>query len=53
MDAQVARDEYTGKPLDEDLAAKAKAKELKYFMLRGVWRVVPRARAHGQRVVVA
>ena len=46
-----AYDESTGELLDERLVRKAKLEELAYFKSKGVWRVVLRARAKGQRVV--
>ena len=47
----VVRDEYTGEPLDPELVRQGKAEELKYFQSKEVWRLVPRARAVGKRVV--
>ena len=44
-------DEYSGEPLDEQLTKRAKEEELQFFHSKGVWRVVPRAHAAGQRVV--
>jgi hypothetical protein len=46
-----ARDEYTGEELDAALVHEAKKEELAYFKSKRVWRVVPRHRARGQRVV--
>jgi hypothetical protein len=44
-------DEYSGEPLNDELAKRAKEEELQYFHSKGVWRVVPRAHAAGQRVI--
>ena len=50
-DIKLTRDEYTGEPLDESLVAKAKQEELRFFRSKGMWRIVPRSRAEGQRIV--
>ena len=42
---------YSGDKLDANLVRKAKLEELAYFRAKGVWRVVPRKRAQGHRVV--
>ena len=44
-------DEYSGEPLDEKLAERAKEEELRFFHSKGVWKIVPRGDAAGQRVV--
>ena len=49
--AKEAWDEYSGDKLDATLVHKAKQEELTYFKKLGVWRVVPRKHARGQRVV--
>ena len=49
----LVRDEYTEKPLVNDLVRMAKSEELKFFRSKGVWRIVPRACTQNQRVVGA
>lgn len=48
---KVARDEYTGEILDPGLVHKGKMEELDYFVSKQVWRVVPRKRAEGHKIV--
>ena len=45
------RDEYTGEVLDPVLVRQGKEEELKYFRSKRVWRVVPRSRAAGHRIL--
>ena len=45
------RDEYTGEVLDPALVRQGQEEELKYFRSKHVWRVVPRSRAAGHRIV--
>ena len=49
--ARAVMDEYTGEALDADFVAKGKKEELDFFKSKAVWRVVPRTRTQGQRVV--
>ena len=49
--AKATYDEYTGEPLNANLVQKAKQEELDYFEAKDVWRVVPRERARGRRVI--
>ncbi len=44
-------DEYIGEVLPADLVSKGKREELAFFRKKGVWRVVPRSKARGGRIV--
>jgi hypothetical protein len=49
--AKATFDEYTLEVLDPPLVAQAKREELEFFHKKSVWKVVPRHRAQGRRVV--
>ena len=49
--AKVVRDEYSGEPLDAKLVKQGMHEELQYFQSKNVWKVVPRSRAAGRRVI--
>ena len=44
-------DEYTGETLPDDLVDQGKREELEFFRKKGVWRVIPRSRTRGARVI--